>query len=67
MKWVRCPPDTAGWWLRINAVGRPVIHHVFMFDGLLCVRWGQAGALPIGNDKLDGWSWCKIPSLAGHK
>lgn len=43
MKWEKKVPDHAGYWLRINAIGKPQIHYIFEIDEILVIEWGWGG------------------------
>jgi hypothetical protein len=46
-EWIKKAPDCVGYWLRMNAIHKPEIHHIFEDfrnpDKALCVMWGWSG------------------------
>lgn len=70
MEWKKKAPNKVGYWLRMNAIHKPVIHYIFEdyrnSDKALCVVWGWVGeenAMRIKDNlhKIEHFYWCTKP------
>lgn len=60
-EWRKEPPDEVGYWLRINAIGKPTISWAVRIGGVLNVPWGVNGLVKHDHLQLKGWWWKPLP------
>lgn len=69
MEWKKEAPNKIGYWVRLNAIHRPVVHHVIEdIDGDLAINWGWSGETTIVKikdipSKIEYFYWCLLPNL----